>query len=59
MTHLTPFAEDSGATSIDGLVIENGRDKVTLYGNLDITRDKAGLALARELVVFMTRWSAC
>ncbi len=55
MTRLMPFADDNGSTSIDSLVIENGRDKVALYGTLDITRDKAGLALARDLVVFMTR----
>ena len=28
---------------------ENGRERVAIYGSLDLTRDKAGLKLAREL----------
>ena len=50
-----PFADDSGSSSIGSLVIENGRDKIALYGNLDITRDKAGLELARELLALVTK----
>jgi len=33
------------------LTIENRLDRVSLYGSLDITRDKEGLANARELMV--------
>ncbi|UPG73200.1 hypothetical protein MVG78_03270 [Roseomonas gilardii subsp. gilardii] len=49
MTKLKPFADDAAATEIGGLKIENGQDRIALYGSLDLTRDKEGLALAREL----------
>ena len=48
-----PFADDSASGAIGGLTIENGRDRIALYGSLDITRDRAGLALARELARFL------
>ena len=41
---LKPFADDSAASAIGGLTVENGRDRVALYGSLDLTRDRAGLA---------------
>lgn len=46
---MTPFADDAASVSIGGLTVENGRDRVALYGSLDITRDAAGLAAARRL----------
>lgn len=46
---MKPFADDSAATSIGDLRLENGRDRVAVYGSLDLTRDQAGLALAREV----------
>ena len=46
---LEPFADDAAATAVGGLNVENGRDRVALYGSLDLTRDKAGLDLARRL----------
>lgn len=46
---LEPFADDAVATAVGGLNVENGRDRVALYGSLDLTRDKAGLDLARRL----------
>jgi hypothetical protein len=49
MTKLKPFADDAAATEIGGLKIENGQDRIALYGSLDLTRDKQGLALAKEL----------
>jgi hypothetical protein len=49
MTKLIPFADDAASVSIGGLTIENGRNRVALYGSLDLTRDKAGLAHARAL----------
>ncbi len=45
----TPYADDSAASAIGGLTLENGRDRVALYGSLDLTRDRAGLEQAREL----------
>jgi hypothetical protein len=49
MKTLKPFADDRASTTVGGLTIENGRDRVALYGSLDITRDKAGLEAARAL----------
>lgn len=46
---LRPFADDAAALGIGGLTIENGTDKVAIYGSLDVTRDKPGLADARRL----------
>ncbi len=49
MTKLTPFADDAASTSVGELTIENGTDRIALYGSLDLTRDQPGLALARAL----------
>jgi len=49
MRTLKPFRDDRASRSIGGLTIENGRDKLSLYGSLDITRDGAGLERARAL----------
>jgi hypothetical protein len=44
-----PFANESESTQIGGMTVENRLDRVTLYGNLDITLDKAGYADALAL----------
>lgn len=49
MPDMKPFADDSAALDIGDLKFENGRDRIACYGSLDVTRDQAGLALAREL----------
>ena len=49
MTSFEPFADDSRSQSIGDLTVENGTDKVAIYGSLDLTRDKAGLKHARAL----------
>ena len=49
MTKLTPFADDAASVSIGSLTVENGADRVAIYGSLDLTRDKQGLAHARAL----------
>ena len=46
---LTPFADEAAALQIGDLKVENRLDRVSLYGSLDLTRDEAGLRLAREL----------
>lgn len=48
-TKLIPFADDAGSVSIGKLTIENGTDRIALYGSLDLTRDKPGLAHAHAL----------
>jgi hypothetical protein len=50
-----PFADDSHSASIDTLIFENGRDRIAIYGNLDITRDKAGLTIARQLADYLAK----
>ncbi len=49
MTKIQPFANDSESMSLGELTVENGTDKIAIYGALDITRDKAGLQQARAL----------
>lgn len=49
MAIINPFENEAEALSLGGLAIENRTDRVTVYGNLDITRDKAGLAHAQNL----------
>lgn len=43
------FADDASAARIDGLSIENGSDRIKLFGELELTRDKQGLAQAKRL----------
>lgn len=49
MAELTPYADDAASLSIGELTVENGTDKVSLYGSLDLPRDKQGIAHARQL----------
>jgi hypothetical protein len=49
MSSIHPFANESEVVTFDSLTIENRTDRVTIYGNIDVTRDKAGLASARQL----------
>ena len=49
MTKFTPFADDAASMSIGSLTVENGTDRIAIYGSLDITRDKQGLAHALAL----------
>jgi hypothetical protein len=44
-----PFSDDSTSLSIGEFTVENGTDKVALYGSLDVTRDKSGLKQAKAL----------
>ena len=48
-TPLQPFQNESQSLGIGELTVENRVDQVALYGSLAITRDQAGLQLAREL----------
>ena len=46
---LEPFADGATALQVGDLEIENRLDRASLHGGLDLTRDKAGLRLARGL----------
>jgi hypothetical protein len=49
METIDPFANESQSLEIDELTIENRTDRVSLYGSIEITRDKRGLELARTI----------
>ena len=55
MAKLTPFADDAASTSIGELTVENGTDCLSLYGSLDVTRDKPGLAHAKALQALLAQ----
>ncbi|WP_244497198.1 hypothetical protein [Aureimonas sp. D3] len=44
-----PFANDSVALTVGGLTIENGTDRVSISGSIDLALNKRGLEQAREL----------
>ena len=49
MNHFKPYANESDVIRIGAREIENRTDRVSLIGDVVLTRDQAGLALAREL----------
>lgn len=53
MADLKPFKDDAASIDIGTLTIENGRYCLAIYGEVNITRDKAGLALAHQLKTLM------
>ncbi len=46
---ISPFKNESECLQIGSLTVENRVDRVSIFGSIDITRDKEGLAVAREL----------
>jgi len=48
-----PYADEAEVLRIGDMEIENRVDRVTLTGDLVLTRDKAGLALAKDLLSLM------
>ena len=51
----TPFADDTVSVSIGTPMIENGTDRIAVYGSVDITRDQQGLGHARALLAVALR----
>lgn len=49
MSTIKPYANEADSITIGELTVENREDRLELYGSLQLTRDKEGLALAREL----------
>lgn len=49
MSTIKPFQNEADSIMIDDLTVENRLDRVALYGSLQITKDQAGLRLAKEL----------
>jgi len=58
MSKFMPFVDAASSITIDKLTIENGTDRISLYGSLDLTRDKRGLAHAQALKVFFDQAAA-
>ena len=50
---MKPYANESEVLQIEGLNIENRIDRISLHGELDITKDKQGLKAVRELKNFI------
>ena len=50
-----PYANEADVLRIGDLEIENRVDRISLTGDLVLTKDKAGLALARDLQSLMER----
>jgi len=47
---ISPFANESDVASIGGtLTVENRLDRVQIYGQIDITKDKEGFESALDL----------
>jgi hypothetical protein len=52
---ISPFANESESLGIGDLTVDNRTDRVSIYGNIDLTRDKAGLDQARLLKAVLDR----
>ena len=48
-----PFENGTESASIADLTLENQLDYVSVYGNLQISKDQAGLATAKTLQAFI------
>ena len=48
-----PFEKGTESSSIEDLTLENDVDCVSIYGNLQLTKDQAGLAAAKVLQAFL------
>jgi hypothetical protein len=46
---INPFKNESESLQIGDLTVENRIDRVSIFGSIDITRDKEGLTIARKL----------
>lgn len=55
MIRFKPYAGESDVVRIGALEVENRSDRVSLTGDVVLTRDQVGLALARELQALVTQ----
>lgn len=55
MQHFKPYENESEVIRIGNLEVENRVDRVVLMGDLVLTKDKAGLELAKELQILAAR----
>lgn len=48
-----PFEQGTESHSIHDLTLENDLDRISIYGNLQITKDQEGLAAAKALQLYV------
>lgn len=49
MRKFDPYGNESDSWQIEDLTIENRLDRVSIYGSIEITRDKKGLEAAKKI----------
>lgn len=47
--NFNPYKNESESIQLADLTIENRLDRISIYGSIDLTKDKIGLDYAREL----------
>lgn len=52
---MKPYANEADVQRIGGLQMENRLDRITISGDIDLTRDAAGLSDARALQALLTQ----
>ena len=52
---MTPYANEAEVLRIGGLQFENRLDRITVSGDIDLTKDLAGLADARALQALLAQ----
>ncbi|MBE0405916.1 hypothetical protein ACT3TI_03485 [Psychrobacter sp. AOP22-C1-22] len=52
---IEPFANDHQSMQIGELVIENQKDKIIIYGDIDLTLDSSGYQQAEQLHELTTK----
>ena len=49
MSDFKPYANESDVLTVGSLTIENREDRLSLHGDVELTKDQKGLALAKAL----------
>ena len=49
MSEFKPFADDTGSMEVGGLTVENGTARISVYGNMEASRDAEGAERLRRL----------
>jgi hypothetical protein len=49
MSSFKPYQNEEDSIAISELTVENRLDRISVFGSLEVTKDQAGLAQARQL----------
>ena len=49
MSSFTPYQNEEQSLAIDELTVENRLDRISVYGTVELTKDKTGLQHAKAL----------